>query len=479
MKRKPYALLGVLAVSAVLTGCEKKEVENVLDSENPTTITLWNYYTGAQQEAFNNLVHEFNETYGKEKGIYVKSSSEGDVNDLEEHVLEAAEKKVGAKEMPNVFMAYSDTAYRVDQMGFVENLAPYFSKEEREEYVEQYLEEGIFSKEELKIFPMAKATEIFALNQTDWEKFADATGVTKEMLATMEGVVDVAKMYYEWTDSLTPQTDDGKAFFGRDSIANYIVCGAAQLGKPFYQKAEDGTVTLHLEEETARKLWDCYYVPYINGYFASAGRFRSDDMKMGTILSFAGSSAGVTFFPEEVILGDDDSYPIETEILAAPQFEGSTGYAVQQGAGMVVTKGSPEEVEASVQFLKWFTDTERNVRFSVESGYLPVKKEANDLDVIEREFDNNTEIIGTIEMAMQTLNENDTVYSVAMENAVDIRNILEYSMSDQATADREAVLQLMENGMMREEAVALYDTEEHFQEWYQVVREELNQCCES
>lgn len=199
MKRKPYALLGVLAVSAVLTGCEKKEVENVLDPENPTTITLWNYYTGAQQEAFNNLVHEFNETYGKEKGIYVKSSSEGDVNDLEEHVLEAAEKKVGAKEMPNVFMAYSDTAYRVDQMGFVENLAPYFSKEEREEYVEQYLEEGIFSKEELKIFPMAKATEIFALNQTDWEKFADATGVTKEMLATMEGVVDVAKMYYEWT----------------------------------------------------------------------------------------------------------------------------------------------------------------------------------------------------------------------------------------------------------------------------------------
>ena len=477
MKYLKYAA-GLFIVPMVLSGCGQK-VDTALNPKKPTTITVWNYYTGAQQEAFNSMVDEFNETRGKEIGVYVKSSSEGSVNDLEQHVLDAAEKKVGAEELPNVFMAYSDTVYRVDQMGLVEDLTPYFSEEEREEYVEGYLEEGIFSEEEgLKIFPVAKATEVVALNVTDWDKFAKSTGVSKESLATMEGIVETAKAYYEWTDSLTPEENDGKAFFGRDSIANYMVCGAAQLGSAIYQKNEDGTVTLNFEEEIIRKLWDYYYVPYINGYFTAAGRFRSDDMKTGTVLAFVGSSAGTTFFPTEVILSDEESYSIQTEILETPQFAGGESYAVQQGAGMAVTKGEPAEVEGSVEFLKWFTDTERNIHFSIESGYLPVKKEANNLEVIRKELNGDEETIRTIEMAIHTLNNNNTVYSMAMENAVTVRNILEYSMADQAAADYEAILADIAAGTAREEAVAAYDNEEHFKEWYEKTKIKLEEACQ-
>lgn len=473
MRNTGLILMGLLAVPVLVSGCGKKNTDTALDPKNPTTITVWHYYSGAQQEAFSAMVEEFNETTGKEIGVMVKSSNEGSVNDLEQHVMDAAEKKAGAEELPNVFMAYSDTVYRVDQMGLVEDLTPYFSEEERAEYVEGYLEEGTFSEEGgLKIFPVAKATEVFALNVTDWDKFAQATGASKEDLATVEGVTATAKAYYEWTDSLTPEENDGKAFYGRDSIANYLVSGAAQLGEPIYQKAEDGSVTLNFEEETVRKLWDHYYVPYINGYFGATGRFRSDDMKTGTLLSFVGSSAGVTFFPTEVILSDDESYPIETEILAAPQFADEEKYAVQQGAGMAVTKGEAAEVEASVEFLKWFTDTEKNIRFSVESGYLPVKKEANNLEVLSEELE-DPEMIETIEMAIETLNDNETVYSMAMENAVTVRNILEYSMADQAAADREAILTEMAGGLSREEAVEKYDTDEHFQEWYEATKTEL------
>ena len=42
------------------------------------------------------------------------------------------------------------------------------------------------------------------INKTDWKPFADATGSSLEELSTLEGVADVAKRYYEWTDSLTP-----------------------------------------------------------------------------------------------------------------------------------------------------------------------------------------------------------------------------------------------------------------------------------
>lgn len=32
-----------------------------------------------------------------------------------------------------------------------------------------------------------------------------------------------AQRYYEWTDSLTPEENDGKALFGRDAMANYMI----------------------------------------------------------------------------------------------------------------------------------------------------------------------------------------------------------------------------------------------------------------
>jgi multiple sugar transport system substrate-binding protein len=60
-----------------------------------------------------------------------------------------------------------------------------------------------------------------------------------------------------------------------------------------------------------------------------------------------------------------------------------------------------------------------------------------------------------------------------MSGGADVRNILEYSMSDQAAEDREKVLEAIETGTTREEAVAAYDTDEHFDEWYQTFKEKL------
>ena len=51
------------------------------------------------------------------------------------------------------------------------------------------------------------------LNQTDWNKFADATGADVDSLSTFEGLTKTAEEYYKWTDSLTPEVEDGKALF--------------------------------------------------------------------------------------------------------------------------------------------------------------------------------------------------------------------------------------------------------------------------
>lgn len=474
MKKKNLAIVLAL-VSFAVSGCGKES--KTVAEKKPVTINVWNYYSGSQQEAFQELVNEFNKGKGKELGIIVRVSSEGSAEELEENVISAAKKEVGAKELPNIFSAYADTAYRADQMGLVEDISGYFTEEERAEYIDSYLTEGSFilKEGELKIFPVAKATEIFMLNQTDWDKFEAATGASLDALKTIEGITETAEKYYQWTDSQTTEPDDGKAFFGRDAMANYMIIGARQLGTDLISVDKDGNIVLDFPEDVARKLWDNYYVPYINGYFSAVGRFRSDDVKTGNVICFVGSSASATFFPSEVILSDEESYPIETGVLSAPKFDGGEDFAVSQGAGMVVLKGEEEEVQASVEFLKWFTDISQNIYFSQASGYLPVKKEANDIEVIKKESDQDEAVTEVLEVSIDTVNNNTMYTSPVFENASSVRNILEYSMPDKASKDRSRIEEKMAAGMSRKEAVAEFDTDENFHEWYENIKSQLEE----
>lgn len=295
IKRKMTTFGLIMVMCFLAAGCGEK---SPLSAKDPVTIEVWTYYNGDQLTAFDNLIEEFNETVGKEKGIVVSSSSQGSVNDLETNVLAAIKGEVGASKMPNIFMAYADTAYTVDQMGGAVDLKNYLTEEETAVYIDSYMKEGDFGGSgEIKIFPIAKSTEVLVLNKTDWDIFAAETGADYTDIADTEGLVKTAQAYYEWTDAKTPEIPfDGKALFGRDAMANYILIGSMQLGTEMFQ-VSDGEMTLHFEKDVARKLWDCYYIPFVKGYFAAAGRFRSDDIKTGNIIAYVGSSSGVSFFP--------------------------------------------------------------------------------------------------------------------------------------------------------------------------------------
>ena len=106
MKFRFRALVSVALSAALMLGC----VGCGSSRKAPTTITVWTYYSGDQLSSFNSLVDEFNSTVGKEKNIVVESSNQGSVTDLEENVLAAAQGKVGAAALPNIYSGYADMA---------------------------------------------------------------------------------------------------------------------------------------------------------------------------------------------------------------------------------------------------------------------------------------------------------------------------------------------------------------------------------
>ena len=118
-----------IALASVLSGCGGG---SPLDPKNPVTLTVWHYYNGSQQSAFDALVKEFNDTEGREKGIYVESFSQGSVSDLETAVRASINGDVGADSMPDIFSSYADTAYEIEQLGALANLSEYFDEKELE-----------------------------------------------------------------------------------------------------------------------------------------------------------------------------------------------------------------------------------------------------------------------------------------------------------------------------------------------------------
>lgn len=474
-----FILIGSI-LGTLLTGCSNSQMKKYgFDKDNPISIKIWNYYNGPQLTAFDNIVNKFNETIGKEQGIIVESFSQGSVTQLEEAIRNSAQKKIGSESMPDVFASYADAAYEIDSMGLIADLDQYLTSEEKSEYIDSFLEEGrIGLEEKLCIFPIAKSAEILIINKTDWEPFAAATGTTTKELETWETLSKVAEKYYLWTDNQTPEPDDGKAFFGRDSMANYMIIGSQQLGHEIFHVEKD-KVTLDLNEKVLRKLWDNYYVPYINGYYFSYGRFRSDDLKTGDILCFVGSTSGSLFFPSEVTVNDVYTYEIESIPLPVPRFQDGKDCLVQQGAGFVVTKSDIAHEYASTLFLKYFTDIENNIEFSVSSGYLPVKKEAFQLDPIlnslkKSDIKGNKKLLeDTLTVAINQAKSAELYTTKAFFNGSTTRAILSETLDTKAEEDREKIEALLLEGMSREEAVKRFNTEENFFSWYQQLKTDL------
>lgn len=459
-----------LLCALLLAGCAGLPGGKPAGGSEPVAITVWHYYNGAQQKMFEQLVDDFNLTAGAQSGIVVEAHSFGKVGDLTTKVLDAIYKKVGAQEVPDIFAAYADTAYEINQAGMVADIAQYLTPEEQARYVDSYLDEGRFDSEGFKIFPVAKSTELLCVNKTQWDAFSAATGASEEELATWEGIARLSEAYYRWTDSLTPDVaEDGRAFFGRDAFANYIIIGSLQLGSELFH-VEDGAVKLQVDGAIMRRLWDNYYVPYINGYYAATGNFRSDDLRTGVVAAYVGATSGATYFPTEVTDDAGDSSPIQGMVRALPNFEGTQPMAVQQGAGMVVSKSTPERERAAATFLKWMTEPEQNVRFAVASGYLPVTWEANDSEaVLQAARDMGQTLTPVLEESLKlgvSTTQDYTLYtSRPFARGYETRQVAETAMSEQAKADREAVLALMAEGVPREEAVARYDTNENFEAW--------------
>lgn len=364
----------ILLLFIIITGCGNN---SLLNPNEPVIITLWHNYGGQMEASMNDLIDEFNGTVGKEQGIIINITSVSSSSALYDKIVASAEGIPGSSELPNITTGYPKSALILNKNEKLLDLKEYFSEKELDQYLPRFIEEGVIS-DKLAVFPTAKSTEVLFLNKTLFDQFSDATGIEIETLTTFEGISDAAIKYYEWTDSKTPDIpNDGKSFYTSDSWFNIAQIGMNQFGDNFIVNEAINY------SDNYKKIWSAYFEAAIKGGFAIYNGYSSDLAKTGEIVCSTGSTAGILFYGDTITYKDNTIENVEYEILPYPIFKGGNKIALQRGGGMIVTKSSKEKEYASVEFLKWFTAPEQNMKFISETGYLPVTKRAFETKIEE------------------------------------------------------------------------------------------------
>ena len=360
MKKAIALLLTLVFLLGCLSGCG---TTSPLNPKEPVTLTMWHNYGGDMQQAMDYLIDQFNSTVGKEQGIVIDVTAISSSSELNKSLTMIVNGDPGAPDMPDIFTGYPKLAIQFWEKGLLTDLDNYFTEDELSAYVEAFVEEGRLSDGGLYVFPIAKSTEVLYVNQTLFDRFADATGASADMLSTFEGIAELSGMYYEWSG--------GKQFYAADSWFNFAEVGMAQLGDSIFEGE-----ALSLDGDNFDHIFETVYTPAVEGGIAIYDGYSSDLSKTGDLVCSTGSSAGILFYGDTITYADGTVESVEYSILPYPVFENGTKAALQRGGGLMVAKSDEKKEYAASVFIKWLTASEQNMNFVANTGYLPVTKQA-------------------------------------------------------------------------------------------------------
>lgn len=358
MKKITSILLAGLFLLTALTGCSDN---SKLDPSDPVTLTIWHVYGSQTVSPLNDVIGEFNNTVGKEKGIIIKVEMVTDSSKIDDALNAALSHEPGAQSLPDLFVAYPRMAEQFED-GVLLDFKNYFTDEELSEYRQEFLAEGYFG-EKLLMLPIAKSSELVFVNKTIFDRFSADTGITTACFGSIEDLMVACNAYYDWSD--------GKTMFQINDFYHYFIANMAAIDSEFIK---DGKI--NASSDAFERVLEPIAKAGIYGGLCMGDGYASDRWKTGEIISSSGSTAGILYLRDHVTYEDNTTEDIETLVLPYTCLKGSKPTVVQRGGGLFAVKNDDERKnKAAAVFAKWIAEMEHNLDFVTNAGYLPVTDE--------------------------------------------------------------------------------------------------------
>lgn len=331
--------------------------------DKPVEIEFWHAMTGNHEQALAKITQDFNDS---QQFITVKLVGQGSYGDLSQKLMAAAK----ARTSPALSQAYEDWVTEYIQNDLVVDLTPYiqdpkagWSEEELNDIVEVFREANQWDGAYYSL-PFNKSTRVLFYNKgqfeehqvkvpSTWDELKDAAA--KLTLDTNgDGKPDVIGMGFE--NSVT------------DEFSTFVL----QAGGTYIDEKElklkinspEGTAALQLingmlEEGIAR--------------LAGEDGYMSNPFGRGDVAMYIGSSAGIPFVAEAA----KGNIEFAVTVLPAGQ-KAATPFA---GTSVTIFDSvSDEQKLAAWEYIKHLISTENTAYWAEQSGYLPVRYSAMELD---------------------------------------------------------------------------------------------------
>lgn len=429
MKRRLLASLmtAVVAVTA-LTGCSKSDSssENIVtELQEPITIEMWHYMNGKQVEVLQSIIDDFNNS--NTQGITVKASAQGSIDDLNKKVIAASQSNT----LPAIVNVYPDAATGLINDNKVVDLTPYVENETigmaedlKNDFIPDFINElSQWGENKIYGLPMTKSTEVLYVNKNLLEQLGYTVDDLKDL--TFEKLAEISEKC---------QTELGIPGFGFDSSSNAFISSLKADGKDFVQL--DGKI--NVVNDWSKEFMQFFRENTQSGAFRVPGedKFLSGPFSNQKVLAYQGSSAGFAHI--------NTNGAFEIAVVEVPHFEGKDKAVIQQGASLFVTKDvSPEAQYAAYEFIKFATNTENTAKFATSTGYLPVRKSAQDSTIVQEVLADSNSLYGKIyNVAKESLNF--AYFTPAVNNAQSARTVADEKYASYVTGTSDDVDSMLE-----------------------------------
>lgn len=362
--RRALLILSLLLVGLVVFGQGK-----ALAGVDPTgaTITYWFQHTGANGDAMQKMIADFNAT--NEWKITVKGEYAGAYDQIYNKMVAA----IAAKNPPELVVAYQNQSatYAVNnalvdmnvyvndpKWGLGKDLADFFPGFINQDVNAQF--GGIRLG-----FPPNRSIEVMYVNMD---------------LLKSAGITAAPTTWAEFADTAAKVTNKDKGTYGYalDNLdASHVYAFVVSRGGEI-ARADGKGYTLNTPQMKAAMIFMRDLVK--SGAARKIPKKYDDQTDFGNGLAAftTGSTSGLTFYAAAVKANKNG--PFNWIIAPIPQTAASSAPAIDLfGASVSIPKSTPEKQLAAWLFVKWFSDAKQQAQWSHVSKYFPVRKAAEPL----------------------------------------------------------------------------------------------------